>query len=191
MQEKAGGAKISFTKLQSATPESTRARRLISWIAIPAFLADLTTKLLAVQLLESQQSIPLLGGLLSLRLVRNPGAAFSLGENATVLFSGVSMAALLFVLIWLVPRVRHRLWAIATGLLVAGIVGNLVDRLFRAPGPMRGHVVDFIAIPHFAIVNVADICITVAAGLIIFVTAIREVGLGAESVESVPKDAAP
>ena len=58
--------------------------------------------------------------------------------------------------------------AVAIGWLLAGVAGNLTDRLFRAPGPFEGHVVDFIAVRGFAIFNVADMCITGAAGLLIF-----------------------
>ena len=53
---------------------------------------------------------------------------------------------------------------------MAGISGNLHDRLFRAPGPLLGHVVDFIQLPHFAIFNVADICITSAAVLVVLLS---------------------
>ena len=58
-------------------------------------------------------------------------------------------------------------WAIAFGLLLAGIAGNLTDRLVRAPGVLRGHVVDFLMLPHWPIFNVADMCINVAAALIL------------------------
>ncbi len=61
-------------------------------------------------------------------------------------------------------------WAVALGLLLGGAVGNLVDRFFRAPGPGRGHVVDFIAYFDWFVGNVADIAIVVAAGLIMVLT---------------------
>ena len=70
------------------------------------------------------------------------------------------MAAVVVVV--LAVRVRHRGWAVALGLLLAGIVGNLTDRMLRSPGPFRGHVVDFFALPHWPVFNVADICIDVA-----------------------------
>ena len=73
-------------------------------------------------------------------------------------------------------RVRHRGWAVAFGLLLAGVVGNLTDRLFRVPGPFRGHVVDFLALPHWPIFNVAVVCID-AAGALIVVLLLRGVGL--------------
>ena len=70
-------------------------------------------------------------------------------------------------MLWLSRRVRNFGWAIAFGLLLAGISGNLTDRLFRSPGVLRGHVVDFLMLPHWPIFNVADMCINVAAALIL------------------------
>jgi len=116
----------------------------------------------------------ILGGLITFQLIRNPGAAFSMGENATVLFAVLAIVALVVVSVWLVPKVTARTWAIATGLLLAGVAGNLTDRLFRPPGVMRGHVVDFIQLPYFAIVNVADICLTSAAVTMVIVSLISE-----------------
>lgn len=109
----------------------------------------------------------LLGGLLRLQLVRNPGAAFSLGSNMTVALSVLAIVALLVVIFYAAPRATTRLHAVIIGFMAAGIAGNLTDRLFRAPGPLRGHVVDMFQFPYFAIFNVADIFITAGAGLVI------------------------
>ena len=106
------------------------------------------------------------GEFLQLRLVRNPGAAFSAGASLTPLISVVALVAAVLVTFF-VLRVRHRGWAVALGLLLAGASGNLVDRLFRAPGPFRGHVVDFFALPHWPVFNVADICIDVATAILV------------------------
>ena len=76
--------------------------------------------------------------------------------------------ALIGVAGWLLPRVRHTGWAVATGCLLAGIVGNLLDRLFREPAPFHGHVIDFLQLPNFAIFNVADTAIVVGAVLLFF-----------------------
>lgn len=140
-------------------------------IAVAGLALDVVTKMLAVAFLDPQHPTRILGGLVRLQLIRNPGAAFSLGESATVLFALLAVAALAGVSIWMAPKVAVRSWAIATGLLLAGIAGNLVDRLFRAPGVLRGHVVDFIQIPYFgAIFNVADMCLTFAAGTILVIS---------------------
>ncbi len=137
----------------------------------------MTTKIIAVSRLDPAEPVRLLGGLLTLRLIRNPGAAFSAGEQFTVVFAVVAAAVLAFVVVRLVPRLGHPGWAAALGLLCAGVSGNLVDRLFRAPGPFRGHVVDFLELPRWPVFNVADMCITSAALLIMVLAVVRNVGL--------------
>lgn len=165
-----------------ATPASSvnvvRLRVLCIGIALAGFVVDLLAKNAALASLDPKNPIPLLGGLVTLQLIRNPGAAFSMGENFTVGLSIVALAALVGVLGWVVPRIRHVGWAVAIGLLLAGIMGNLSDRLFRAPGPFRGHVVDFIQLPYFAIFNVADMFITAAAVMVIWLSMITQVSLG-------------
>ena len=83
---------------------------------------------------------------------------------------GFAIAMLIVVCAWGVPKARHRWSLIACGMLIAGICGNLTDRIFREPGPLRGHVVDFISLPHFAVFNVADIFITGTAILVVLVS---------------------
>jgi len=143
-------------------------------IALAGLALDQVTKAMAVAWLDPTNPPKILGGLVTFQLIRNPGAAFSMGENATVLFAGLAVVALVAVSVWLVPRVTARTWAVATGLLLAGVAGNLTDRLFRPPGVMRGHVVDFIQLPYFAIVNVADICLTSAAATMVIVSLVSE-----------------
>ena len=143
-------------------------------IALAGLALDQVTKAMAVAWLDPMNPPKILGGLITFQLIRNPGAAFSMGENATVLFAVLAIVALVGVSVWLVPRTTARVWAIATGLLLAGIAGNLTDRLFRPPGIMRGHVVDFIQLPYFAIVNVADICLTSAAVTMVIVSLVSE-----------------
>ena len=138
---------------------------------------DISTKIIAVSRLDPQEPIRLLGGLLTLRLIRNPGAAFSQGAQFTYVFAGIAVLVLTFVVVRLVPRLGHPGWAVALGLLCAGVGGNLTDRLFRAPGPFRGHVVDFLELPRWPIFNVADMCITGAAILIMVLAVVRNVGL--------------
>lgn len=146
---------------------------------------DILTKMLAVAKLDPENPTRLLGGLVTLQLIRNPGAAFSLGENATVLFALLAVAALIAAGIWMVPKVAVRSWAIATGLLLAGVAGNLVDRLFRAPGVFRGHVVDFIQLPYFgAIFNVADMCLTFAAATILVISLVSGTSMSGAPVTS-------
>lgn len=151
-----------------------RARALAIGLGVVGFGADLATKTLALNNLDPANPIRLLGGLLNLQLIRNPGAAFSMGESVTWLFTSISIAALIGVSVFLVPRVRHVGWTWATGLLLAGITGNLADRLFREPAPFRGYVVDFLQFPWF-ICNVADVWITFAAVVIGWLALITKV----------------
>ncbi len=136
-------------------------------IAVAGLVLDQVTKAMAVAWLDPRNPASILGGLVTFQLIRNPGAAFSMGENATVLFAILAIVMLLLVVFGLAPKVTERAWAVATGLGIAGIAGNLTDRLFRPPSVMHGHVVDFIQLPYFAIVNVADICLTSAAVTIV------------------------
>jgi len=139
--------------------------------------ADISTKMIAVAQLDPQAPVRLLGGFLTLRLIRNPGAAFGQGEQLTAVIACFAIAVLVFVLVRLVPRVGHVGWAVALGLLCAGVAGNLIDRLFRAPGVLRGHVVDFLQLPHWPIFNVADICIDSAAVLIVVLAVVKSIGV--------------
>lgn len=139
---------------------------LILGIGALALLADQGTKVLALERLERGDPVEFIGSLLRFNLTSNPGAAFSTGTNLTPYISVFGCIALVVVLV-VSRRVATPLWAVAMGLLLAGIAGNLFDRFFREPGPLRGHVIDFLELPNWPIFNVADICINVAAGLII------------------------
>jgi signal peptidase II len=130
------------------------------------YAVDQLTKWLAVDRLTGEAEKRLVGDLLVLHLTRNAGAAFSTGTRYTELFTLLAVAAAVAV-IWLSRRLGSAWWAVAFGLLLAGICGNLTDRLFRSPGFLSGHVVDFLELPHWPIFNVADICIDVAAALIL------------------------
>lgn len=155
-------------------------RLVFAAVAAGGLLVDQLTKIIAVRFLDPYDPPVLLGGLLTLRLIRNPGAAFSLGENLTIVFALLAVAVVSYVLIRLAPKINHPGWAVALGLLVAGVSGNLMDRIFREPGVLHGHVVDFFQLPHFAIFNVADICITSAAVLIMVLAVIKNVGIDGE-----------
>ena len=152
----------------TGNPSSRRARLtlLFAAVAATAYVVDLVTKLLAVSQLSGRPDVDVVGELLVLHLTRNAGAAFSTGTEYTVALTCVAMVAVL-VVIWLSRRVGSVGWAVALGLLLAGVCGNLTDRLFRSPGPMRGHVIDFVMLPHWPVFNVADMCINVAAVLIL------------------------
>lgn len=167
-----------------------RYRVLAAVIGVSGLGIDQAVKTLAIAKLDPNDPIPLLGGLVTLQLIRNPGAAFSMGEGLTVLLTCVAILALIAVAAWGLPRVRHTGWAVTMGLLLAGISGNLSDRLFREPGPFQGHVVDFIQLPYFAILNVADIFITAAAVLVVWLSMISQVGLDGAKLKDQPAKSA-
>ena len=152
-------------------------------VAVVGLALDVVTKIIAVSQLEPGQPIRLLDGLLTLRLIRNAGAAFSQGERFTPVFPVVGLLVLAYVVIRLVPRLRHGGWAVALGLLCAGVAGNIVDRLFRSPGVLRGHVVDFLELPYWPIFNVADMCITAAAVLVVVLAVVKNVGVDGRHAE--------
>jgi len=135
-------------------------------VAASALAVDQVTKVIAVRELADRPPVEVIGSFLQLRLLRNPGAAFSAGASLTPLISVVAVAAVVVVVV-LATRVRHRGWALGLGLLLAGVTGNLIDRLLRAPGPFRGHVVDFFELPNWPVFNVADICIDVAGAIFV------------------------
>lgn len=143
-----------------------RGRAIFLIVALVAYSLDVLTKTLAVAKLTEGETIQVIGDVLTLNLLRNPGAAFSTGTSFTVALTCVAIIATCAVLYfgW---RAGSTLWALALGLLLAGVVGNLTDRMLRAPGPFRGHVVDFLQLPNWPVFNVADICINVAAALIL------------------------
>jgi signal peptidase II len=147
-------------------PTGKRPLGLFFGVALVAYALDLVTKVLAVERLSGRDPVPVLGELLQLTLVRNPGAAFSTGTSYTVVLTVVAIVAV-GVVLFLSRRTFDRVWAFGLGCLLGGVLGNLTDRIFREPGPLRGHVVDFLQLPNWPVFNVADICINVAAGVII------------------------
>jgi signal peptidase II len=156
-----------------AAPAADGRRRVGILIGLAAFVlaADVITKVLVVAKLAHHPPIRLLGGLLTLRLLRNSGAAFSIGTSMTVVFTAIAVGVIIFIL-RTARQLRSLPWAITLGLLLGGATGNLADRLFRAPGPMRGHVVDWIQLPHWPVFNLADSAI-VCGGALAVLLAVR------------------
>lgn len=163
----ARGTSLSDTESHSTARPPSRRWVVFAAVAGLLYALDQGTKAWAEASLEGRtDEVHLVGELLQLRLYYNPGAAFSLGTDYTVLLSCVAMAAAIAV-VWFSRRLGSTVWAVALGFLMAGVCGNLTDRLARDPGPLRGHVVDFLVLPNWPIFNVADVCINVAAGLIL------------------------
>jgi signal peptidase II len=140
-------------------------------VAVFVLVADVISKVIVVADLSGHAPIRLLGGLLTLRLIRNSGAAFSIGTSMTIVFTAIAVGVIVFIL-RTARRLRSMPWAVTLGLLLGGAMGNLADRLFRAPGPMRGDVVDWIELPHWPVFNLADSAI-VCGGVLAVLLAIR------------------
>jgi signal peptidase II len=138
--------------------------RTLYGVAWFVWVLDLATKLWAVSTLSDRSNIKVIGDFLQLTLVRNPGAAFSVAEGATVfltLFGFLVMA----VIFYYSTRITSKGWSVVLGLAMGGILGNLVDRIFREPGVFRGHVIDWLQIPNWPVFNVADSAIVAAAAI--------------------------
>jgi signal peptidase II len=140
-------------------------------VAVVVLVVDQLTKYLAVARLTDRDPVRLLGGAVYLVLTRNSGAAFSLGTGYTFIFPIVAIAVAGWI-IWMARRVASAPWAVALGLVLGGALGNLTDRLFRAPGPFVGHVIDFISVfdqggRAFPVFNAADSALCIGVGLAI------------------------
>jgi signal peptidase II len=128
-------------------------------------LIDQATKAWAVaNLADGPKQV--IGSTVELNLTRNGGGAFSRFQGMTpVLAVGALIVTL--VLVRVLRRVTDKVLVVALTLVLGGALGNLMDRIFRAPGFMRGHVVDFVAVGWWPVFNVADSCITIGAVLLI------------------------
>ncbi|MER7174711.1 signal peptidase II [Streptomyces mesophilus] len=140
-------------------------------VAAVAYALDLISKMIVVAKLEHHEPIEIIGDWLRFEAIRNAGAAFGMGQAFTVIFTCIA-AAVIVVIVRLARKLYSLPWAIALGLLLGGALGNLTDRLFRAPGVFEGHVVDFIAPKNFAVFNLADSAI-VCGGILIVILSFK------------------
>jgi signal peptidase II len=161
----------------SAAAKPGRPRRVGLLLGVAAFViaADVISKAIVVARMPDHPPIRLLGGFLTITLIRNGGAAFSIGTSMTVLFTAIAVGVIAYIL-RTARNLRSIGWAIALGLLLGGATGNLLDRIFRAPGPFQGHVVDWIELPHWPVFNLADSSI-VCAGVLVVLLAVLGVRL--------------
>ncbi|HEX8759357.1 MAG TPA: signal peptidase II [Pseudonocardiaceae bacterium] len=138
---------------------------MLAAAATGTVLLDVLSKIAVVAVLEGRPAVELLGGGLYLSVYRNSGAAFSMATGFTWLLSLIALGVVV-VIVRLAPRLRSTGWALGLGLVLGGALGNLVDRLLRAPGPLRGHVVDFLSLlapdgsvwPVFNLADSAIVC---------------------------------
>ena len=161
----------------AGTPERPRRRRtgLLLSLAAVVLAVDVVSKLVVVATLSDREPVRLLGGALYLTELRNTGAAFSFAAGATVVFSLIA-AVVVVVIVRSARRLASAGWAVALGLVLGGAVGNLLDRVFRDPGFLRGGVVDFISLfdpygqvwPIFNVADSAIVCGGVLGALLAF-----------------------
>jgi signal peptidase II len=155
---------------EGRTALTVRTWRTLFSVAWFVWILDLATKIWAVSSLSYRSNVKVLGSFFQLTLVRNPGAAFSFATGATVLLTIFAIVALVTIL-YFSPRITSKGWAVVLGLVMGGILGNLVDRIFRDPGLLRGHVIDWMQLPYWPIFNIADSAIVIAALVAMVLTA--------------------
>lgn len=143
--------------------------RLLLAVAATLFALDLVTKIIVVARIRPGEPVSIIGDFVELVLIRNPGAAFSMATGMTWLLTLVATAVVIGVL-RIGRTLRSTLWAIGLGGVLGGALGNLMDRLFRAPGPLQGHVVDFVSVGWWPVFNVADSSIVCGAVLLVILT---------------------
>lgn len=158
----------------AAQPPTRKPRRavllsLFAGFALFAYVFDQLTKLWVTGTMTEGERIPVLPPLLHWYYIRNSGAAFSIGENVTWVFT-IIMAAVSVAILFQLRKLGSAWWALALGLLLGGALGNLTDRLFREPSFAMGHVVDFIQLPNFAIFNIADSAVVSSVVIICLLT---------------------
>ncbi|MEU8959836.1 signal peptidase II [Streptomyces sp. NPDC048518] len=166
-----GSADTGSADKDTAPGKGRRRIAVLFAVAVVAYALDLVSKMIVVAKLEHHDSIELVGDWLRLTAIRNAGAAFGFGEAFTIIFTCIA-AAVIVVIARLARKLYSLPWAIALGLLLGGALGNLTDRLFRAPGVFEGAVVDFIAPKGFAVFNLADSAI-VCGGILIVLLSFR------------------
>ncbi|MFW0180126.1 signal peptidase II [Rothia sp. P5766] len=158
------------TRLVPVRTVSGVAKAVLVWVLFAVvYGADQWVKHIVESTMLPGESITVIDGLLWWRFYLNSGAAFSMGENSTWIFTVISTVGAIVTSV-LIVRSRALVWTILLAILAGGIVGNLHDRLFREPGFGRGHVVDYISVPNFAIFNIADAAICMSMACIVLLT---------------------
>ncbi|MGB7869993.1 MAG: signal peptidase II [Mycobacterium sp.] len=152
---------------EAEAPAPRRRLRLLLAVAAVVLVLDIVTKVLAVKLLIPGQPVPIIGDTVTWTLVRNSGAAFSMATGYTWMLTLIATGVVVGI-IWMGRRLVSPWWAIGLGMILGGATGNLVDRFFRSPGPLQGHVVDFLSVGWWPVFNVADP--SVVGGAILLVT---------------------
>jgi signal peptidase II len=145
-------------------------------VAAGVVVLDQVTKALAVAMLEGEPKIEVLGQWLQLTFVRNPGAAFSLAGNYTIVISAIAIVVALAI-VRTARTLTNAWWAVVLGGILGGALGNLIDRILREPAPFRGHVVDFLELPNWPVFNVADMAL-IGSAVLAVILSIKGVEMG-------------
>nr|WP_238423619.1 signal peptidase II [Gordonia sp. 'Campus'] len=140
-------------------------------IAVVILGLDQLTKSIAVATLDPRDPVEIIGDVVTLRLVRNSGAAFSLATGYTWVLSIIALVVVV-VIIRYSSRLRSRWWALGLALVLGGAIGNLIDRIFRSPQVLQGHVVDFVSVGWWPVFNVADSAVVCGAVLLVVLSAL-------------------
>ena len=148
---------------------------MVLGVAAGVVFLDQLSKWWVQQVMPGRPPIEVLGEWLQITYTRNPGAAFSVGGSFTIILSAVAITVAV-VIVRMASRLGSIAWAVALGGILGGALGNLLDRILREPGPFRGHVVDWIAVPHYPVFNIADSAIFCSAALMIYLS-FRGIGL--------------
>lgn len=152
-------------QVAAGAPPVARTLRLAA-VAAAVVGLDQATKAWAASALDDR-SIEVLGDAVRFHLARNSGSAFSLFTGWAPALAIVALV-LVVVLVRMGRRETDPWLLVALGLVLGGALGNLADRLFRAPGLLEGSVVDFIDIGAWPTFNLADVAITLGAvGLVL------------------------
>ena len=122
------------------------------------------SKAVAAHLLADGRPRLAIGGFWDLELTRNPGGAFGILPQSTLLFFLATLLIVGGVVVW---GVRSGQAPLALGLVAGGGLGNLIDRVTRAPGGLQGRVVDFIHFHFWPTFNLADSAIVIGVGLLV------------------------
>jgi signal peptidase II len=154
----------AFTEGGESRPR--RRVRLLATVAAVVLAVDIVSKVYAVRTLTPGQPVSIIGDTVTWTLVRNSGAAFSMATGYTWILTVIA-TAVVGGIFWMGRRLVSPWWALGLGMILGGALGNLVDRFFRSPGPLRGHVVDFLSIGWWPVFNVADASVVGGAILLV------------------------
>ena len=170
MTEQPAGPAEATSASGTEAPAPRRRLNLLLTVAAVVLALDIITKVLAVRLLIPGQPVPIIGDTVTWTLVRNSGAAFSMATGYTWMLTLIATGVVVGI-VWMGRRLVSPWWAVGLGMILGGAMGNLVDRFFRSPGPLRGHVVDFLSVGWWPVFNVADPSVVGGAILLVTVSA--------------------